>query len=422
MLDDVKNDQLTRVGAGTLGGELMRRHWQPIAAVTELDEHPTKPIRLLGEDLVLYRDLSGQYGLIDRHCAHRSADLSYGFVEECGLRCNYHGWLFDQDGKCLEQPYEDIAAPEVRFRDKVRIKSYKVEAKAGLLWAYLGPDPAPLVPNWEPFTWRNGFVQIVFSEIPCNWFQCQENSIDPVHFEWMHDNWGLRLRGQNGPYAPKHLKLDFEEFEHGFVYKRIREGANDTNPLWTIGRVCLWPHALFTGGHFEWRVPIDDERTLSVGWFYARVPKDREPYVQDKIPYWNSPVKDEQTGRWLTSHIMQQDFVAWVGQGAVTNRKREHLGQSDRGIVMMRRRFQQQAEALANGSDDLKGVIRDPAVNDCIMLPIATRDELTNGLSREAFEKSEQARRAAGRDEFAWLVGQPDSVRDAYRAAMGIQA
>src|SRR6185437_2303141 len=203
MLDAARNQALTEVGPGTPMGELMRRHWHPIAAVKELEDNPVKAVRLLGEDLVLYRDRGGKYGLVDRHCAHRSADLSYGLVENCGLRCNYHGWLFDNDGKCLEQPYEDTVAPEVRYRDKVTIKAYPVEAKAGLLWAYLGPAPAPLVPTWEPFTWKNGFTQIVFSEVPCNSLQCQENSIDPVHFEWMHDNWSIRQNGKDGPYASK---------------------------------------------------------------------------------------------------------------------------------------------------------------------------------------------------------------------------
>jgi 5,5'-dehydrodivanillate O-demethylase len=418
MLDAVRNRALTEVGPGTPMGELMRRHWHPIAAVKELDENPVKAVRLLGEDLVLYKDRGGKYGLVERHCPHRSADLSYGFVEDCGLRCNYHGWLFDNDGKCLEQPYEDTAAPEVHYRDKVRIVAYPVEAKAGLLWAYLGPAPAPLVPNWEPFTWKNGFVQIVFSEVPCNWLQCQENSIDPVHFEWMHDNWSIRQKGQNGPYASRHLKVDFEEFDYGFIYKRVREGSDEKSQLWTVGRVCLWPHALFTGNHFEWRVPVDDHTTLSVGWFFNRVPKDREPFVQDEIPYWWSPVKDEATGRWVTSHIMNQDFVAWVGQGAVTDRAREHLGQSDRGIVMMRRRLQQQLEAMANGSNELKGVIRDPAVNECIGLPIVDRDIHREGMDREAFEAAQAKGPRQG--EFPFLVGQPAEIRAAWRAAMGL--
>jgi 5,5'-dehydrodivanillate O-demethylase len=172
MLSDEQNRRLAQVGAGTPMGELLRRYWMPIAAVAELDDKATKPVRLLGEDLVLYRDQGGTYGLLDRHCAHRRADLSYGWIEGCGLRCNYHGWVWDHTGKCLEQPFEEAANPEARFKDRVRIKAYPVEAKAGLLWAYLGPPPVPLVPTWEPFTWRNGFVQIVFSEVPCNWFQC----------------------------------------------------------------------------------------------------------------------------------------------------------------------------------------------------------------------------------------------------------
>ncbi len=173
-------------------GQLLRRYWMPIAAVSEFENIWIKTVRLMGEDLTLYKDLSGAFGLIDRHCPHRRADLSYGFVEQCGLRCNYHGWRFDETGRCVEQPWEDIAVPEARFKDRIHITAYPVEEKAGLLWAYLGPQPAPLVPDWEAFSWKNGFVQIVFADVPCNWLQCQENSIDPVHFEWMHMNWSVR--------------------------------------------------------------------------------------------------------------------------------------------------------------------------------------------------------------------------------------
>src|SRR6185503_18090852 len=145
MLDPATNRLLTQTSPGTPMGELLRRYWMPIGGVTEFDTRPTKAIRLLSEDLTLYKDLSGNYGLVDRHCPHRRADTSYGFVEACGLRCTYHGCLFDQSGRCLEQPYEDAAHPEAHFRDKVTIKAYPVEPKGGLLWAYLGPQPAPLV-------------------------------------------------------------------------------------------------------------------------------------------------------------------------------------------------------------------------------------------------------------------------------------
>src|SRR5262245_37339390 len=244
VLSEEQNRALTEVGPGTRMGELLRRYWMPIAAVSELDDQPIKPVRLMGEDLVLYRDRRGGLGLLDRHCAHRRADLAYGFVEECGLRCHYHGWLYGETGQCLAQPFEQIAHPEARFKDRIRIKAYPVEAKAGLVWAYLGPSPAPLVPTWEPFTWKNGFVQIVFSEIPCNWLQCQENSIDPVHFEWLHGAWSRVLRGAEGARPPTHLRIGFDEFEYGFVYRRVLEGGTDADELWTVGRTCLWPNCL----------------------------------------------------------------------------------------------------------------------------------------------------------------------------------
>ena len=414
------NEKLTRVGPGTPMGALMRRYWQPIAAVAELDDHPTKPVRLLGEDLVLYKDLSGRYGLIERHCPHRRADLSYGIVEACGLRCSYHGWRYDHEGRCVEQPFEEMSNPESRYKDRIRVNAYPVEAKRGLLWTYLGPLPAPLVPNWEPFTWGNGFVQIVFSEVPCNWLQCQENSIDPVHFEWLHENWVQRMRNREGRNAPKHLKLDFEEIEYGIVYKRVREDTDERNPFWTVGRVCLWPNALFTGNHFEWRVPIDDTKTLSVGWFFTRVPREREPYVQAKIPSWTAPVVDPATGRNITSHIMNQDFIGWIGQGEIADRTKEHLGASDRGIVMMRRRLLDDIDRIAKGQEP-KAVIRDAAINQCVQLPIMDRELFIKGLPRDELERLERERRArsaAYQEGFLFLAGQPDEVKKAFEDAM----
>jgi len=419
VLSEEQNKALTQVGAGTPMGELLRRYWMPIAAVAELDDRPTKPVRLLGENLVLYKDKAGTYGLVDRHCPHRRADLSYGWADDCGLRCHYHGWLWDHTGRCLQQPFEEIAHPEARFKDRVRIKAYPVEAKAGLLWAYLGPPPAPLVPTWEPFTWANGFVQIVFSEVPCNWFQCQENSIDPVHFEWLHSNWSRALGGAGGR-SPAHLKVGFEEFEYGFIYRRVLEGQSEQDELWTVGRCCLWPNCLFTGGHFEWRVPIDDGHMLSVGWFFDRVPNEMEPYKQDRIPYWVSPIKDALTDRWITSHVMNQDFVAWVGQGTVADRTQEHLGKSDRGVIMMRRRILEDAERVARGEEP-KAVLRDAEKNRCVRLPIIGRDFFVNGSSQVESEISRQ--RTPGlplRKEFPFLTGQPEEVRAAYRRAMGL--
>jgi 5,5'-dehydrodivanillate O-demethylase len=419
MLDAATNQLLTQTTPGTPMGSLLRRYWMPLAGVSEFDRQSIKPVRLMGEDLTLYKDLSGAYGLIDRHCPHRRADMSYGFVEQCGLRCNYHGWLFDETGRCMEQPYEEIEAPEAKFKDRVRIKAYPVKTLAGLIWAYLGLEPAPLVPNWEPFTWKNGFVQIVFAEIPCNWFQCQENSVDPVHFEWMHMNWNVRLADKLGPYSPRHLKLAFDEFDYGIVYRRIREGMSESDPMWKVGRVCLWPNALFTGDHFEWRVPIDDYNTLSVTWAFSRVPKEREPYIQDRIPAWHGAVRETESGRWVSSHIMNQDFVAWVGQGTIADRTKEHLGASDRGIIMLRKRFLSDLEAVAKGEDP-KATIRDPVLNRCVPVPVAERKILTEGLTREQLLKHPLLGRQLT-EGYPFQIGQPEEVRSAYADAMGVR-
>jgi 5,5'-dehydrodivanillate O-demethylase oxygenase subunit len=416
MLTEGQNRLLTEVGAGTPMGNLLRRYWMPIAAVSEFEKITVKSVRLFGEDLVLYRDLTGAYGLVDRHCPHRRADLSYGFVEQCGLRCNYHGWLFNKHGRCIEQPFEDTANPEARFRDKVRIVAYPVEEKGGLLWAYLGPEPVPLLPDWEPFSWKNGFVQTIFSKIPCNWLQCQENSIDPVHFEWMHRNWTVRLKGQLGPYGKRHLKIDFKEFEYGFTYHRLVEGMPEDHPRWTVGRICLWPNCLGPNQHFEWRVPVDDQNTISVIWHFTPVPKERRPYEQGSIPSWEGPIVDPLTGRWISSHLTNQDFVAWVGQGKTTDRTKEHLGASDRGIILMRKQFFTDLERIERGEDP-KGVIRDPAINKRIELPIVSRQLMTEGLTLEEMLEDPGIDPRTG---YTSQAGQPESVRKAFFEAMGL--
>jgi len=418
MLTEEQNHLLTRVGPGTAMGSLLRRYWMPIAGVSEFESCHTKAIRLMGEDLVLYKDLSGNFGLIDRHCPHRRADMSFGMAEENGLRCSYHGWAFDASGQCVAQPFQDTVFPERNFKCSVKTLAYPVEIKAGLVWAYMGPLPAPCVPDWEPFSRPNGFKQIVISSIPCNWFQCQENSIDPVHFEWMHENWGKRLlQGESASYGPKHLKLDFEEFEYGFVYKRVREGGDENHPFWTIGRVALWPNCFFLGDHFEWRVPIDDENTLSVTWKITHLPIDREPYVQQSIPTWIGPIKDS-NGEWITSHVMNQDFVAWVGQGPIADRTKEKLGVTDRGIVMMRRRFFEELKLVADGQDP-KGTIRDPEKNKVVQLPIANNDTTLRGLTTQ--DILNDSRRRVRLTSYILQAGQPNSVRKEMSQVMGIE-
>lgn len=417
MLSEEKNRLLTRVGPGTPMGNYLRRYWMPIAGVSELDSRATKPVRLLGEDLVLFKDLNGTLGLLDRHCAHRRADLSYGMVEDRGLRCNYHGWCFDASGACVEQPFEDTAFPHLALKAKITIKAYPVQCKGGLVWAYLGPQPAPLLPDWEAFSWEHGFSQIVVSELPCNWFQCHENSIDPVHFEWMHENWGKRLRTGELSRGPRHLKVDFVEFEFGHCYRRVREDSPEDDEAWTIGRVCLWPNGFFLGEHFEWRVPIDDENTLSITWKYSRLPLGREHHHQTSIPTWHGPLHDEQ-GRWIDTHVMNQDFLAWVGQGRIADRSKESLSASDRGIIMIRRKFFEELEQTAAGAEPF-ALIRDAARNHRVPLPMMDRAQVCEPHSIKTIRATPRLMRMYS--SYVFQAGQPEEVRRAFAQAVGIE-
>ncbi len=339
-------------------------------------------------------------------------------VEQCGLRCHYHGWAYDQTGQCISQPFEDVTMPERNTKAGIAIKAYPVQTKGGMVWACLGPAPAPLLRDWEPFSSDNGFVQVVVSEVPCNWFQCQENSIDPVHFEWMHENWGKHLReGPGAAPAPTHLKLAFEEFEHGFVYKRVKQDTTEADPIWTVSRVFLWPNGFFLGEHFEWRVPIDDENTLSITWKYTRVPNDRPRYVQLSIPTWHGPLKNTD-GSWIDTHVMNQDFIAWVGQGTIADRTEERLGTSDRGIVMVRRRFFDEMERIAQGGVP-KGSITDPAKNVRVELPIADRESVLEGYTSEQIMAHPFLRMMF--TSYVFQAGQPESVKQQFSDAMGLE-
>src|SRR6185437_6334587 len=184
MLTREENERLTRVGPGTPMGNLMRRYWHPVAAKAQLLERGgVMPVRIFGEDLVLFRDGKGRIGLVGDRCAHRGVKLDCAFANDDGLRCPYHSWTYDTEGRCVDQPAEPEGS---RFKDKIRIPSYPVQELAGLIFAYLGPQPAPLLSRWDRLVWDNVYRVICFIKIPCNWLQCMENTPDPVHTEYLH--------------------------------------------------------------------------------------------------------------------------------------------------------------------------------------------------------------------------------------------
>jgi len=367
-------------------GELMRRYWHPIAASEELAQNPfrTKEVRILGEDLVLYRDRRGTLGLVDRACPHRRVNMAYGVVEEDGLRCQYHGWKFDETGRCTEQPFEDTVRPEGRFRDKCAIKAYPAQELAGLIFAYLGPQPAPLLPRWEPLVWENVVRDIAISELPCNWLQCQENSLDPVHVEWLHRYYGDYVRkiqdGANPTFGiseslatvQSHEKIGFDVFEHGIIKRRVLKGFTEEDEDWRVGHPVLFPNILLVGNQFsatlQFRVPADDTHTFHVSLYTFRAAPGTQVPEQDSVPCRMVPLFDEE-GKWIVDILFNQDYMAWATQGAVTERHLEKLGESDKGIILFRRQLKQQIEVLRKGGDPMN-VFRDPARNGCITLPL----------------------------------------------------
>ena len=385
MLSEEANELLTRVGAGTPMGELMRRYWHPIAAAGELTANTfrTKAVRLLGEDLVLYRDRGGRLGLVDRRCPHRRANLALGMVEQDGIRCHYHGWKFDQTGRCVEQPFEDTSRPDKSFRQKCGIKSYPVEELAGLVFAYLGPKPVPLLPRWAPLVWPETVRDIAIAELPCNWLQCQENTLDPVHTEWLHHNFGEYVRQVKnlgdtmdftglGPTAGRpHKKIRFYEFEHGLAKARMVEGDTGEEEDWTVGHPSLFPNILVTGCQWaytvQFRVPADDVNTTHISLYaFPAAPGTRAP-SQAQIPHRYVPLKDE-NGEWILNFSFNQDYMAWIEQGPIAARHLEKLGESDKGVILYRRMLKEQVEKVARGEDPMN-VFRDPKKNVCVDFP-----------------------------------------------------
>ena len=373
MLTREENEALTRVGPGTPAGQLLRRYWHPVAAVGELtQETPIKAVKLLGEELVVYRDEIGRYGLVGEHCPHRMASLAFGRVDQEGIRCAYHGWKFDASGRCLEQPAEPEAN---RFRERVRHTAYPVEKVGGLLFAYLGPEPKPLLPRWDVLAWEDGKRWIEVHELlRCNWLQPMENSVDPSHLYWLHGN-TAHLGRAVARYAEEH---EFTRFEYGIMKRRItpseKPGALpeiDQHPLVfpTILR-HVFRQKLLSGGlrhNLQIRVPVDDSHTQVYVVFFEPNETDRSPADGD-APWEFFPIRDE-TGQYRLNHVLVQDAMAWETQGAITDRTQEHLGVSDEGIILFRKLLREQIETVQRDGDPM-GIIRDPAKNQIIELDV----------------------------------------------------
>jgi 5,5'-dehydrodivanillate O-demethylase len=366
MMSQEQNDRLTLVGPDRPMGRLLRRYWQPVGVASDFDKEPVQRVRVLGENLTLYRSRSGEYGLVGERCPHRRVSLEYGIPDERGIRCPYHGWLFDKGGRCVEMPYDDRINPQSTYKDRVGITAYPVEELSGLLFAYLGPQPAPLLPRWDVLV-QDGFdAMIEIHRLPCNWLQCMDNAADPMHFEYLHAELGnYTLARQGKPPAmvrTPHLKIEFDVFEYGIMKRRLLAGESEDCDDWTTGHPLLFPNILAVGKvhqpTLQFRVPIDDTHTIQ----FAYRTKRRKPGAPA------TPVSVVKTdlfdgnGKIVADNVPSQDMVAWVMQGPISDRTEEHLAASDTGVILYHKMLIEEMAKVERGEDPI-GLVRDPSKN-----------------------------------------------------------
>jgi phthalate 4,5-dioxygenase len=387
------NERITRVGPGTPMGNLQRRYWIPCALASEFPEPDGPPIRvrLLGEDLVAFRDTEGHVALMDAYCPHRRAPMFFGRNEQCGLRCVYHGWKFDRDGHCVDMPSEP---PDSLFKEKVTIKTYPTWEGGGLVWAYMGPpEHRPPVPDYEftraPATHR--YVSKTYED--CNWLQALEGGLDTSHSSFAHNNDihdKSHLRSQDT--APR---LEVYRTDYGYTYAGIRKLGDKSYvrayhyvlPAQQMrGRVTSRK-----GGHVDehptinghiW-VPIDDYSCFVYNWMYSYspdIPLNEEYAVALETQYGRGPDDvipgtfrlkanlsndyfiDREQQRTTTftgiTGVNTQDMALQEGMGPIVDRSKEHLGTSDRAIIVMRQLLMEAMSDLEAGKP-LRGA--DPA-------------------------------------------------------------
>ena len=336
-----ENELLTRVGPGTPGGEMLRRYWWPIQASDHVTDKPV-PIRLMGEDLVLFRDGNGRLGLLGRACAHRGSSLEFGRVEKEGIRCCYHGWVFDARGRCLEQPAEP---PDSRLKDEVRQKAYHVRDAGGLVFAYIGPEPVPAFPKVDLLFQADRRRRVWGRDVHSNWLQQSENIVDPHHIMVLHGAVYPEI-------AFKRPEVNWTETETGIVtHCSYPTGQQDRHHL-------LFPSAIRVNVHrvgqepvqyLIYNVPIDDTHT--VAWWVWASESTEPPHIVTAEPYQRTTPKvyRRKEDGWFDLSNEASDDAAMGSQGDIADRTTEFLGTSDRGIVMYRQQLKKAIEAVQQG-------------------------------------------------------------------------
>jgi phenylpropionate dioxygenase-like ring-hydroxylating dioxygenase large terminal subunit len=379
-----EDTELTRVGPGTPCGEYLRRFWQPVILASELGDLP-RPLRILGEDLVAFRDKSGTIGLLELHCPHRGTSLEFGLVGEKGIRCCYHGWLFDCDGTILETPGEPA---DSTLKDRLCHGAYPVHEHQGLVFAYMGPpDQQPPFPVFDTYDLPGYRMHARAPTVwECNWLQVKENSMDPAHLAFLHT-----LPGSEG--FTEDLKelgeWDWMETPVGMVYIDTRR---QDDRVWVRVADFILPNihqfppnadpmalrnSINRPMATTWAVPLDDTHTMQIG--YYRAPEGKEPrrgsgFGQDASrPY-------EQRQR------VPGDYDAQVSiHGGVARHGLEHLASTDRGIIMMRQLIRRAIGIVSGG-----GELEHPTLHNGAAIRTYSHDRVVSGIAPAATAEADK--------------------------------
>jgi phthalate 4,5-dioxygenase len=374
MMTHEQNERVVRVGPGTPCGTLQRHYWQPVALSEELvPERPLRAIRVLGQDLVLFRDEAGRLGLLDRDCPHRGADLAFGRLEDGGLRCAFHGWLFDTAGRCLETPAEPEGS---RLHERVRQAAYAVREQNGVIWAYLGAGEAPALPRLDCFASPDAYSFAFKGHIDCNWLQALEVGIDPAHASFLHrffededraTAYGKQFRANSidGDMPMSRVlreyarpRIDVENTDYGL--RLIASRPLDLARTHVRVTNLIFPHAVLiplseTMTITQWHVPVDDDNCYWYAIFTSfSDPVNKEEMRRQRLELyalpdykprvnryndWGYSVAEQksQTFTGMGMDINVHDNWAVESQGRIHDRTREHLGQTDKAISAYRR-------------------------------------------------------------------------------------
>lgn len=385
MLTIEENELLCRVEGNAAMGQLMRRHWTPICLTEEVSEPDGDPVhaRILGEDLVVFRDTEGRVGVMDEYCPHRRVSLVYGRNEDCGLRCLYHGWKMDVEGTVIEMVSEPAAS---NMAERVKHKAYKVQEWGGVVWAYMGSQdniPEFIPPPWAPE--RDTKVSIAKVLIPCNWAQILEGAIDSAHSSSLHSSdfvparvGGAEATDKNWlrPSTDKAPRMQVHRTLYGFRYAAIRRpiinAAQNEYVRSTVfvapGTVLIPPNNLYNVANVN--VPMDDTNTVFyfIAWGNKETTPDTETWrkflgtsVGTDLDDQYRPYRNAENRFWQDRQAMKagnftgikgfpnQDIAMWVTMGPIANRSDDRLGASDLAIVEFRRQMLEAVQSFAKG-------------------------------------------------------------------------